>query len=307
MKAPSSTLSHLQSSSSMLGRPGLKDNTRMKAGSVSRRKLLYCSSVLAMAAASPLAALAQGRRVENVGLQLYTLRSEMAQGFDATLAKVADLGYKEMEFAGYFGKSPTEVRRLLDQNGLSSPASHIQLQALLDDLEGNIEAALAMGQKYMVVPGLPESQRSIADFQRSAEAMNRAGEVCKTVGIKMAYHNHSFEFEVRDGKLPYDVLLDETEPDLVTMELDLFWIRHAGVDPVAYFEKYPGRFSMLHVKDMDEFGRMVEVGRGEINFAEIFSHADTAGFKHFFVEHDRPENGLASVAVSLYTMRNLLF
>ncbi len=285
----------------------MKDKTRMKASSFSRRKLLYHSSLLAMAAASPLTVLAQSRRVENVGLQLYTLRTEMAQDFEATLARVADLGYKEMEFAGYFGKPPVEVRRILDRNGLSSPASHIQLQALQDDLEGNIEAAVALGQKYIVVPILPESQRSLADFQRSAETMNRAGEVCKTAGIKMAYHNHSFEFEVIDGKLPYDVLLDETEPGLVDMELDLFWIRHAGVDPVAYFEKYPGRFSMLHVKDMDQFGRMVDVGRGEINFAEIFSHADTAGFKHFFVEHDQPGNGLASVAVSLYTVRNLVF
>ena len=123
----------------------------------------------------------------------------------------------------------------------------------------------------------------------------------------MAYHNHAFEFEVTDDQIPYDILLDETEADLVDMELDLYWVRNAGVDPVSYFESHPGRFSMLHVKDMDEFGRMVDVGSGEINFAEIFSHANTAGFKHFFVEHDRPGNGMASVAVSLYTVRNIVF
>lgn len=255
----------------------------------------------------PLSVFAQVRRVENVGLQLYTLRDELSQDFEGTLARVAQLGYKEMEFAGYYGRSASEVRRTLDQNGMTSPAAHIQLQALRDDLEGEVERAAILGQKYIVVPILPESQRTIAEYQRTADYLNRAGEVCKQVGIKMAYHNHNFEFEVTDGLIPYDILLDETEADLVDMELDLYWIRNAGVDPIPYFENHSGRFSMLHVKDMDEFGRMAPVGSGEINFAEIFSYADTAGFKHFFVEHDRPGNGLASVAMSIYTVRNIVF
>ena len=273
----------------------------------SRRKFLCSSAIVSAAATLPLSALAQSRRVENVGLQLYTLRNEMSLDFEGTLAKVADLGFKEMEFAGYFGRSASEVRQILDQNGMTSPAAHIQLQALRDDLEGEIERAAILGQKFIVVPILPASQRSISEYQRTADYLNRAGEVCKKAGIKMGYHNHAFEFEVIDGQIPYDILLDETEADLVDMELDLYWIRNAGVDPVSYFESHPGRFSMLHVKDMDEFGRMVDVGSGEINFAEIFSHANTAGFKHFFVEHDRPGNGMASVAVSLYTVRNIVF
>jgi sugar phosphate isomerase/epimerase len=262
---------------------------------------------LTAATSLPLSALAQGRRVDNVGLQLYTLRNELSQDFEGTLAHVAELGYKEMEFAGYYGRSASEVRSTLDQNGMTSPAAHIQLQALRDDLEGEVERAVILGQKYIVVPILPANQRTISEYQRTAEYLNRAGEVCKEVGIKMGYHNHAFEFEVTDGQIPYDILLDETDADLVDMELDLYWIRNAGVDPVSYFENHPGRFSMLHVKDMDEFGRMVDVGSGEINFAEIFSHADTAGFKHFFVEHDQPGNGLASVAVSIYTVRNIVF
>lgn len=272
-----------------------------------RRKFLRSSAILTAAASMPLSVLAQGRRVNNVGLQLYTLRNELSQDFEGTLARVAELGYKEMEFAGYYGRSPSEVRSTLDQNGMTSPAAHIQLQALRDDLEGEVERAAELGQKYIVVPILPESQRTISEYQRTADYLNRAGEVCKQVGIKMGYHNHNFEFIETDGRIPYDILLDETDADLVDMELDLYWIRNAGVDPVAYFENHPGRFSMLHVKDMDEFGRMADVGSGEINFAEIFSHADTAGFKHFFVEHDRPGNGLASVAVSIYTLRNIVY
>lgn len=286
----------------------MKDTVNSFSTNFSRRKFLHTAGVISAATITPFgASFAQGKRVERVGLQLYTLRAEMAQDFEGTLARVAEIGYKEMEFAGYFGKSPSEVRRILDQNGLTSPASHIQLQTIQNDLEETIETAAALGQKYIVVPILPADQRSIADFQRSAETMNKAGEVCKAAGIKMGYHNHSFEFELTDGQLPYDVLLAETEPDLVDMELDLFWIRNAGVDPLNYFQNHPGRFSMVHVKDMDTHGRMVDVGSGDINFAEIFSHADTAGIEHFFVEHDRPGNGLASVAVSLYTVRNMVF
>ena len=272
-----------------------------------RRSFLRSSAIFTAATSLPLSAFAQGRRVENVGLQLYTLRNQLSQDFEGTLAHVAELGYKEMEFAGYYGRSASAVRSILDRNGMTSPAAHIQLQALRDDLEGEVERAAILGQKYIVVPILPESQRTIAEYQRTADYLNRAGEVCKQVGIKMGYHNHNFEFEETDGRIPYDILLNETEADLVDMELDLYWIRNAGVDPVSYFENHPGRFSMLHVKDMDEFGRMADVGSGEINFAEIFSHADTAGFKHFFVEHDRPGNGLASVAVSIYTVRNIVF
>lgn len=274
---------------------------------ISRRKFLANSALLSAAVSTPLASLAQGRRVENAGLQLYTLRNEMARNFEGTLARVAALGYKEMEFAGYFNRTPAVVRQILDRYGLTSPAAHIQLQALRDDLDGEIERAAILGQKYIVVPILPADQRSIADYQRAADDINSAGEAAKAVGIKLGYHNHSFEFELTDGRIPYDILLEETEADLVDMELDLYWIRNAGVDPVPYFEKHPGRFSMLHVKDMDEFGRMVDVGRGEIDFGAIFSHADAAGFKHFFVEHDRPGNGLASVAVSLYTLRNIVY
>jgi len=285
----------------------LKTEIALQNKRISRRKFLANSALLSAAVSTPLASLAQGRRVENAGLQLYTLRNEMARNFEGTLARVAALGYKEMEFAGYFNRTPAVVRQILDRYGLTSPAAHIQLQALRDDLDGEIERAAILGQKYIVVPILPADQRSIADYQRAADDINRAGEAAKAVGIKLGYHNHSFEFELTDGRIPYDILLEETEADLVDMELDLYWIRNAGVDPVPYFEKHPGRFSMLHVKDMDEFGRMAEVGRGEIDFGAIFSHADGAGFKHFFVEHDQPGNGLASVAVSLYTLRNIVF
>lgn len=273
-----------------------------------RRKFLQSTAVLGTAAMAPWGVTyAQERRVERVGLQLYTLRNEMSQDFAGTLARVAELGFKEMEFAGYMGQPAAAVRRMLDANGLTSPASHIQLQAIRDNLAGEIETAVTLGQKYIVVPIVPANERTIDDYHRHAEALNRAGEACKSAGLKMGYHNHSFEFELVEGQRPYDLLVEETDPELVAMELDLFWIVNAGIDPIEYINKYPGRFKMLHVKDMDTHGRMTDVGRGEIKFAEIFSRLDTGGFEHYFVEHDNPGNGLVSIAFSIYTVRNLRF
>lgn len=272
-----------------------------------RRQFLKSSGLLTAAAiASPLA-LAQSRSVESTGLQLYTLRNEMAQNFDGTLAKVAELGYKEMEFAGYFNRSAREVRRVLDSNGLSSPAAHIQLAAVRADLQKEIDFAAELGQRYIVVPFLTPDERTFDHYQRLVETLNTAGEVCRRAGLKMGYHNHSFEFETTNGVIPFDYILEQTDPELVDIELDLYWISNAKVDPVPYFQNHGGRFSMLHVKDMDEHGRMADVGRGTIDFAGIFSHQEDAGFQHYFVEHDNPGDGIASIASSIYTVRNLRF
>lgn len=275
---------------------------------IGRRQFLKRSLILG---AAPLTTMCQYnagmRRVENIGLQLYTLRREMAQDFDGTLSRVAELGYQEVEFAGYFDKSALAVRSTLDRLGMTSPAAHIQLRAVRNNLEAEIEYAATLGQKYIVVPSLPGDERTLSHYQQHADLLNRAGEVCRNAGLKMGYHNHAYEFEVTQGRVPYDILLDETEPGLVDMELDLFWIIAGRANPVDYFENHPGRFAMLHVKDMARDGSMIDVGRGTIDFASLFSYADTAGFQHYFVEHDNPDNGLESVAYSIRSIRNLVF
>ena len=255
---------------------------------------------------SPMLA-AQTRQVERIGLQLYTLREELSRDFDGTLSRAAALGFREMEFAGYFERNAAEVRKVLDDNGLSSPAAHIQMAAVRSDLQREIDFAAEVGQRYIVVPIIADSERSADDYKRHAETLNHAGEMTRAAGIKMAYHNHGFEFERTGNRAHYDILLEETEPDLVDFELDLYWIANAGVDPMPYLASHPGRFSMLHVKDRDQFGRMTSVGSGTINFAEIFAQAETAGFQHFFIEHDNPGDGFASIASSIYTLRNLQF
>jgi sugar phosphate isomerase/epimerase len=189
----------------------------------SRRNFLKTAALAGVAATNPWQnVLAQNRRVSNIGLQLYSLRTEMGEYFEGTLGRLTEMGFKEMEFAGYFDKSPAEVRRILDGLGMTSPAAHIQLSAIRENLEREIETAATIGQKYIVIPSVPGNERTIDDYQRHADLLNRAGDACKTVGIQMAYHNHNFEFEQQAGKTGYDTLLNSTEPDLVTMEMDLF-------------------------------------------------------------------------------------
>jgi sugar phosphate isomerase/epimerase len=253
------------------------------------------------------AAVAQSNRVERVGLQLYTLRKELAADFDGTLARVAALGYKEMEFAGYYGRSATQVRDALDANGMTSPAAHIQWSAIRDDLNGEIERAAGIGQRYVVIPYLQENERTLDHYKRLVDTLNTAGEACRDAGLKMAYHNHNFEFDTVDGVVPYDMLLAQTDADLVDMELDLFWISYAGVDPLHYIEQHPGRFSMLHVKDLSADGKMVAVGEGAIDFASIFARAKAGGFTHYFVEHDNPVDAFESVTTSIAAVNSLRF
>lgn len=265
------------------------------------------TAALASGSALPTLANAQSRRVESVGLQLYTLRKELAADFDGTLARVASLGYREMEFAGYYGRSAAQVRAALEANGLSSPAAHIQWAAIRSDLQAEIDRAAGIGQRYIVIPYLQENERTLDHYKRLVDTLNTAGEACRDAGLKIAYHNHNFEFDTVDGVVPYDMLLQQTDPALVDMELDLFWISYADVDPVPYLTDHAGRFSMLHVKDLTSEGNMAAVGEGAIDFAGLFAYADTAGFKHYFVEHDNPKNAFASVTTSIAAVNKLRF
>lgn len=242
-----------------------------------------------------------------IGVQLYTVRDLMKADFAGTLEKVAKVGYKEVEFAGYFDNKPADVRKLLDGLGLTAPAMHVGIDLLRDKLDATLETANLIGHKYIVCPWLAPEDRTLEKYKEHAALFNKVGEACKKAGLQFAYHNHDFEFEAQDGKIPYDFLLAETDPALVQMELDLFWIRKGGQNPRAYFEKHPGRFPLCHVKDMTEDEKMVEVGAGKIDFAQIFSHSKHAGLKHYFVEHDNPEDALQSITASFKHLKKLKF
>jgi sugar phosphate isomerase/epimerase len=150
-----------------------------------------------------------------------------------------------------------------------------------------LETAKILGQSYIVCAWIDAELRRKPDvWKRAAERFNRAGETSKKLGIQFAYHNHDFEFTPINGRLPYDILLAETDPELVKMEMDLYWITKGGQDPVQYFDRHLGRFPLVHVKDMDKNGEFADVGSGTIDFARIFARSETAGIRHYLVEHD---------------------
>ena len=267
---------------------------------------------------------AEDHKIDKIGLQLYTVRDLMKQDFDGTLSKVAAVGYKEVEFAGYFDHSPKDVRAAVDRHGLTAPSAHIDYKSLSDDkFPSVIEAAKVVGHEYLVNPWIDEEIRKQPDaWKHAAETFNRAGEACKKAGIQFAYHNHWFEFLPVNGKLPYDLLLTECDPNLVKMELDLCWITVGGQDPLKYFDRYPGRFPLVHVKDVkrippvtaggaQDFGSsmkdMTEVGSGIIDWKKIFAQSDKAGMKHYFVEHDNPKKPLESIKTSYDYLARLRF
>ncbi len=246
-------------------------------------------------------------KIKNIGVQLYTVRDHMANNVEDTVSKVAEFGYKEVEFAGYFGRSAKTIRNILNVSGLVSPSVHIGL----NDIEGDnfkalIENAATIGHKYITIAGFDGAHRETLDqLKNITEIFNKAGEECKKGGVQFAYHNHEFEFEAVEGVEPYDMFLKDIDQDLMVMEMDLFWITKAGRNPFTYFDRSPGRFHMCHVKDMAGDGSMVDVGEGYIDFAKIFAASEKAGLKHYFVEHDNPKSSMESIKFSCETLQQM--
>jgi sugar phosphate isomerase/epimerase len=231
-----------------------------------------------------------------LGLQLYTVRDLMAEDLAGTLELVADIGYREVEFAGYFDRSPADIRRHLDAVGLRAPAAHIGYGDVAADVNAVIEHAAAVGHEFVVVPSVPGDERkTLDDYLRHAENFNRWSEACRSAGLRFAYHNHDFEFGEIDGKIPYDVLLAETDPSRVEMELDLAWARAGNADPLKYFEAWPGRFPLCHIKDLDPNGDEADIGEGDVAFERIFASAKQAGLQHGFIERDHPDDARQSI------------
>jgi len=268
------------------------------------------------------AALLAGRRgeaasISRLGAQLYTVRAELAKDFDGTLAKVAAAGYAEVEFAGYFNRSPHEVRDVLKRVKLKAPSAHIGYDSLTGDKWARaIEAARTIGHTYLVNAWVDEPIRNQPDaWKRIADTYNQAAAVSKKAGIQFAYHNHNFEFAPREdlgGKLPFDFLLETLDPSLVKIELDLCWTAAAGKDPVEYFQRYPGRFPMVHVKGLRKvpatgaatpidrvLPEITDVGHDDvIDWKRIFAQSKAAGIKHYFLEHDVPKQPIESLKAS---------
>jgi sugar phosphate isomerase/epimerase len=245
-------------------------------------------------------------KVMPLGIQLYTLRSLLERDFDGTLARVAEIGYREVEFAGYYNRTPEQVREVLRRTGLAAPSAHIPLPATDDAWMRALDAAKIIGHQWAVVPWLDETQRK--DLPRLADRLNHLAVMTKAAGLRQGYHNHDFEFAASPaGGTLLDALITGTDPALVSFEMDVYWVTKAGADPLALMAKYPGRFPLLHLKDATPAPerRITDVGSGTIDWRTVLRTARAQGHQHAFVEHDSSADPLASARTSFRYLSTL--
>ena len=234
----------------------------------------------------------------SIGLQLYTLRGPLAEDVPGTLASVAEIGYHQVELAGLHGATASGFRAHLDRAGLAAPSGHVSIDEVRTGLDRLLEDAATLGVATLVVPWLAPSERTAEGYRRVADDLNRAGERAAGAGVAVAYHNNDFELARTDGPSGWDLILDLTDPALVSMQMDVFWAVAGGADPLAYLREHAGRFTSLHAKDRTRSGDMVAVGEGAIDYPAILAAAAPHGLTHVFVEHDEPRDPLASARAS---------
>ena len=284
--------------------------------------------------------------ITRLGVQLFTMASMVAHDPDAALKLIAEKGYKEVEFFGpypfstpeavaswtplaakmgisrnaYFGLTPQEVKARLDHYGLSAPSAHVDFPTARTQLNALAEAAHILGHRYVVIPSArSERLDSLDDYRRLAAELNAIGTMAKALGLQFGYHNHGYEHALIDDRVPLEVLLEETDPALVTMELDLFWMIAGGGDPMTFLASYPGRFALMHIKDMSEvvhfegrgqtpqewmalFPYMRDAGVGVLDLPRILLEAKRSGVKHFFLERDLSADPVQTLETSFRTL-----
>lgn len=249
-------------------------------------------------------------RIGELGVILGLFQQEMQADPIGTLEAISDIGYRHVEMGGTYGLSPAEMLRILRRLNLRPVAGGGSMKGLQEDLPGAIEARLRLEQEYLICywPWLHDGSRiSKEEVYATAVEFNRIGAACRKAGIRFAFHNHDREFQPVEGVVPYDVFLRETDPELVDMEIDLFWIVKGGGDPLDYFARHPGRFPICHVKDMDRSGDFETPGQGVIDFAAIFERREEAGLRHFIVERDRASQPMRCAREAFTFLRELQF
>jgi len=295
-----------------------------------RRKFLQSTGTLVLgglALSGKAGSLLSGMAPHPVGLQLFTFFGIIDDDVKGTLTKIAAVGYKEMESAfskkgGYYGMKPKDFKAMVNDLGMKWKSHHVlgapfkmppgakmpngpdgkpmvipPMKNLRDNMQELVDDAAEGGIQYLVCANAPTG--TIEEIKSSIEILNKTGVACKKAGIQFCYHNHDMEFKAVDGRVPYHMLLTETDAKNVKMELDLAWAVKGGQDPVQLFKDHPGRFPLWHVKDLDATRTTIlPVGSGTIDFKRIFANKAESGMQHFFVEHDGPKDALASIKSS---------
>jgi sugar phosphate isomerase/epimerase len=279
---------------------------------ISRRSFLTTAVFTTIASAIPSRSLYAGPLAPLIGVQLYSVRQDLAKDYPGTLKQVAAIGYREVEAAGFYNHSASDVKQMMADAGLRCVSAHYSLADLLKSADATIEYAKTLGLEYIICsspwaadpahlekyPGGSwqgiQHAMTLDDWKWNADQFNQMGRKTQQAGIKFGYHNHTTEFRNIDGSTGYHVLLEETDPHLVTLELDCGWAAAAGQDPAKLLRQYPGRFSMLHLKDLKpavagtEPGERIstEIGLGTVNFKPLFEAAKASGVRHYFVEQE---------------------
>jgi sugar phosphate isomerase/epimerase len=246
-------------------------------------------------------------RRDQISLQLYTVREHTASDMPATLRRLAEIGYTAVEFAGYGGLSPRDVRAILDDLGLRASGAHVPLDSWETDPEAVISDMHALDSAHAIVPIIPPERRGEEAVARLAESFNRWGELCRSEGITFSYHNHAFEFAPSSGTTMWDALLGQTDPGLVHLELDLYWVRYGGADPETVLRDLGDRISLVHLKDMaaDEQRSDLPVGEGTMPWQGLLRAADDAGVEWYIAEQDNPRDAFEDVQSSLRYMQEV--
>jgi sugar phosphate isomerase/epimerase len=276
------------------------------------RRTFLATLAAAALAASRRDALAQSApperaKIQKTGIQLYTVRRLAAADLGGTLERLGKIGFKEVELAGYYNHTAAEFRDLLKRNGLVAPSGHIALELIENDPAKTFDDAHTVGHQWITVPSLPRGKReSEDDWKRIAAQFNGAATRAKAAGFRLAFHNHTDVIKPVNGLVPIDVLMRETDPSLVSYEMDVYWAVSGGGDPLALLAKYPGRFRMLHIKD----GRppysdasQTDLGQGAIDFKPILARAK--GIEHYFIESDSAADPMAFAASGHRYLANL--
>ena len=299
-----------------------------------RRKFIKTSAAAAagtmVTSSSLMKVIKSNPDIKNIGLQLWSIAKNFEKDFAGTLEMVSKIGYKEVELfgpysfstekdktawnsvarmvgfsqSGYFNHTAKQFKEILDSNGLTTPAMHVGLDTLRNKLNETAEAAHILGQKYAGIASIPEEERrTLDDYKRIADEFNVIGEKAKALGIRFYYHNHGYGLKEVEGKIPFDIILEGTDPSLVYLEMDIFWTTAGSADPIKYLDGNPGRYKLMHVKDMlkrvlfsgdgsnpqqwmELFPYITDAGSGVLDLKTILSHAQKSGVEHFIVEND---------------------
>ena len=301
---------------------------------LNRREFIKTSAASAtgtiFTSSSLMAATYKNSKIENIGLQLWSIAKTLEKDFTGTLQMVSHIGYKELEFfgpypfstekdkaswsaitgmvgfsqSGYFNHSPKQLKEILDRKGLRTPAMHVGLDTLRNKLNETAEAAHILGQQYAGIASIPEEERrTLDDYKRIADEFNVIGEKAKALDLRFYYHNHGYGLKEMEGKVPFELILERTDPALVYLEMDIFWTTAGGADPLKYLDNNAGRYKLMHVKDMKKqvrfsgngsnpqqwielFPYITDAGSGVLDLKTILSHAKKSGVEHFIVEND---------------------